>query len=135
MTIEDLSKSKPNVFRNSNVFVRVDFNVPLNKKTGKINDDTRIVAALPTINFLKQQGAKVILASHCGRPEGKVVHNLRMLPMAKRLGELLNEKVGYVDEVIGPKVEEATTNMKPGDVLMLENLRFHPEEEANSVGK
>ncbi len=134
MTIEDLAKSKPNALRSANVFVRVDFNVPLNKKTGQITDDTRIIAALPTINFLRERGAKVILASHCGRPEGKVQHNMRMLPMAKRLSELINQKVVYVDECIGPKVEMGMRNLREGGVLMLENVRFHAEEELNEEG-
>jgi phosphoglycerate kinase len=135
MGLQELVRKHPDALKNAKVLLRVDFNVPRNKKTGKINDDTKIVAALPTINFLRQHGAKVILASHCGRPEGHVQHNLRMMPMAKRLGVLINEKVGYVDECLGPKVDEYIDNMKPGDVLMLENLRFHAEEEANSVGK
>lgn len=82
-TIEDLVKEKPKVLENTNVFVRVDFNVPLDKKTGAITDETRIVEALPTINYLRNRGAKVILASHCGRPGGKPNPKMSMTPMAK----------------------------------------------------
>jgi len=113
------------------VLVRVDFNVPMDKKTGAITDDTRIRAALPTINFLREHGAKVILASHLGRPDGKVVENLRLDKVAQRLSELLGAPVTKINEAVGKEAEEAVSRMKSGDVLMLENVRFYPGEEAN----
>lgn len=111
------------------VLVRVDFNVPL--KGGKVADDRRIREALPTINYLIEHRAKTILASHLGRPEGKVVEELRLTPVAARLGELLGRPVRKLDDCIGPEVERAVTRMRPGEVVLLENLRFHEGEEAN----
>ncbi len=110
------------------VFVRVDFNVPLDH--GRITDDHRIAAALPTITYLLDHGGAVILASHLGRPKGPDPA-LRMDPVAARLGELLHRPVRKLDDCIGPGVESAAAAMRPGDVVLLENLRFHPEEEAN----
>ena len=112
------------------VFVRVDFNVPQDDE-GNISDDTRIVAAIPTIEFLLKQKAKIILASHFGRPKGKAVDSLKMDPIARRLSELLGVGVQKIDDCIGPEVKEAVASMKECDVILLENLRFHPEEEAN----
>lgn len=112
------------------VLVRVDFNVPLDEK-GAIADDTRIRAVLPTINYLTDNKARVILCSHLGRPEGKVVDELRLAPVAERLSQLLNSHVEMATDCIGPKVEEAVRKLKKSDILMLENLRFHPEEEKN----
>jgi len=111
------------------VLVRVDFNVPL--QDGKVAGDRRIRAALPTINYLIEYGAKVILASHLGRPQGRVVEELRLRPVAARLSELLDKPVGKLDDCIGPQVERAAAQMEPGDVVLLENLRFHPGEEQN----
>jgi len=110
------------------VFVRVDFNVPL--EGGRITDDLRIVASLPTITYLLEHGAAVILASHLGRPKGPDPA-LRMDPIAARLGELLGRPVRKLDDCVGPAVAEAVAAMRPGDVVLLENLRFHKEEEAN----
>ncbi len=114
------------------VLVRADFNVPLDE-TGEITDDRRIEAALPTIRYLREQGAKVILCSHLGRPKGKVVEGLRLTPVAKRLSELLAVKVVKTDDCVGDAVKQAVEAMKPGDVVLLENLRFHAEEEKNDA--
>lgn len=114
------------------VLVRVDFNVPL--KNGAVTDDTRIRAALPTLNYLLEHGAALILCSHLGRPKNKVVPELRMDPLAARLAELLGRPVKKLDDCIGPEVEAAAKATQPGDVLMLENTRFHAEEEANDLG-
>jgi len=111
------------------VLVRVDFNVPQDA-SGNITDDTRIKAALPTIRYLIDQGAKVILVSHLGRPKG-VTESLRMDPIAKRLSELLGKPAKKLNDVIGPDVESAVNAMSDGDVILLENVRFYPEEEAN----
>jgi phosphoglycerate kinase len=110
------------------VFVRVDFNVPFEE--GRISDDHRITAALPTITYLRDHGAAVILASHLGRPKGPDP-SLRMDPVAQRLGELLRLPVRKLDDCVGPEVDAATRTMRPADLVLLENLRFHKEEEAN----
>jgi phosphoglycerate kinase len=112
------------------VLVRVDFNVPLDEN-GNITDDTRIRAALPTIKDLTGKGAKVILASHFGRPKGKVVDSMRLTPTAKRLGELLGQDVVMCDDCIGDSVAAKISAMANGQVAMLENVRFYAEEEAN----
>lgn len=114
------------------VLVRVDFSVPLDRQTLAITDDTRIRAALPTIKYLIQEGAKVILCSHLGRPEGKVVEKLRMVPVAKRLSKILGTAVRTTKDCIGPEVEAATKELKSGEVLLLENLSFHAEEQRNT---
>ncbi|AQS60286.1 phosphoglycerate kinase [Desulforamulus ferrireducens] len=111
------------------VFVRVDFNVPL--AGDMITDDTRIQKALPTIQYLMEQGAKVILASHLGRPKGEVVEKYRLTPVAKRLSELLGKEVIKVNESVGAEPEQAIAKMNNGDVLLLENVRFHAEETKN----
>ena len=113
------------------VLVRVDFNVPLNKESGRVSDDTRIRAALPTIDYLIQQKSKVILVSHLGRPKGKVDEKYKMDPVAVRLSELLNRPVQKVDEAVGEVPRSAVEQMQGGDVLLLENVRFYPEEEKN----
>jgi phosphoglycerate kinase len=114
------------------VFVRVDFNVPL--ENGAITDDTRIRETLPTIRYLIENGAKVILASHLGRPNGAVVEALRLTPVAARLSDLLGKQVEKSDEVVGAAVQAKVDTLKNGDVLLLENVRFHPGEESNDSG-
>ncbi|HOV21186.1 MAG TPA: phosphoglycerate kinase [bacterium] len=109
------------------VFLRVDFNVPI--ENGRITDDTRITASLPTINYLLSQGAILIISSHLGRPKGKVVPEMSLRPVAERLSELLNKEVKFVPDCVGDEVKKVVENLKKGDVLLLENLRFHKEEE------
>jgi len=123
LTIRDID------LQNKTVFCRVDFNVPL--ENGAITDDTRIRAAVPTIQYMLDQGAKVILASHLGRPKGTVNEALRLNPVAERLSDYLKNPVAKTDKVIGPEVSEAVKALKPGEVLLLENVRFHPGEEKN----
>ncbi|HET7522058.1 MAG TPA: phosphoglycerate kinase [Bacillales bacterium] len=123
MTIRDID------VKGKKVFCRVDFNVPLDG--GEITDETRILAALPTIQYLAAEGAKVILASHLGRPKGKAVDELRLDPVARRLSDLLAKTVVKTDEVIGDEVTKAAGELKDGDVLLLENVRFDPGEEKN----
>jgi len=117
--------------RGKRVLVRVDFNVPVDLETGEISDDTRIRAVLPTIKYLVDNRAKLILCSHFGRPEGKVVEKMRLAPVGERLSQTLGLPVQIAKDCIGPEVEEAAKRLKEGDILLLENLRFHPEEEKN----
>ena len=111
------------------VLMRVDFNVPQDE-SGAITDDQRIRKALKTIKYVREQGGKLILMSHLGRPKGKGVDSLRMDPVAERLGKLLGVKVKKLNDCVGPEVEQAVSAMKEGDVVLLENVRFHPEEES-----
>ncbi|MFZ0474705.1 MAG: phosphoglycerate kinase [Halobacillus sp.] len=113
------------------VFCRVDFNVPMSGE--EVTDDTRIKAALPTIKHLSGNGAKVILASHLGRPKGEVVKELRLDPVAKRLSDLLGQTVTKTDQVHGEEVNKAISEMDNGEVLLIENVRFHPGEEKNDA--
>lgn len=123
-TIKDVN------LKGKKVFVRVDFNVPFDNK-GEISDDTRIVAALPTIKYLVDEDAMVVLTSHLGRPKSKADTQFSLAPVAKALSEKLGKPVAFVDDCIGPKVKEACAAMKPGDVVLLENSRFYPEEKKN----
>lgn len=117
-------------YRERTVLVRVDFNVPLDH--GRIREDYRLRQAIPTIEYLSQRGAKVILASHLGKPKGKVVPALSLKPVADRLGQILRvSTVKFVEAAVGESVKQALTTLKPGEVLLLENLRFEPGEEAN----
>jgi len=113
------------------VLVRVDFNVPLGEETGVITDDSRIRATLPTIKYLIGHGAKIILCSHLGRPKGKVVEKLHLAPVAQRLSQILGQQVSVTEDCIGSDVEQAVEGLKRGDIILLENVRFHPEEEEN----
>jgi phosphoglycerate kinase len=119
--------------RGKRVFVRVDYNVPMEEKDGQmvINDATRIVETLPTLELLINQGAKVILAAHLGRPKGQRDPSLSLRPVAAKLADLLHRPVAFVDDCIGEKVENTVGVLKPGDVLLLENVRYYNEEEAN----
>jgi 3-phosphoglycerate kinase len=123
-TIEDIQVAS------KKVLVRVDFNVPLNEKQ-EITDETRITAALPTIHYLLKNKAKVILCSHLGRPKGEFKPEFSLKPVAKRLGELLNAPVKLADDVIGDSAKQLIANMKDGEIVLLENVRFHKEETKN----
>lgn len=113
------------------VLLRCDFNVPQDKKTGAITDDTRIRAALPTIQYLLRQGASIVACSHLGRPKGEWNPMLSLWPVATRLGELLDRRVILATDVIGPDAKAKAAALRPGEVMLLENLRFHAEEEKN----
>ena len=123
LSIKDLDLS------GKRVFIRVDFNVPI--KDGKVDDDTRIRAAVPTIQFALAAGAGVILASHLGRPKGQRVEKYSLKPVADHLSGLLGKPVGFANDCIGPEAESKASQLSSGTVLLLENLRFHPEEEKN----
>ncbi|MEW6214290.1 MAG: phosphoglycerate kinase [Nitrospirota bacterium] len=124
LTIEDLD------IKGKGVFIRADFNVPLDDNL-MVTDDRRIRSTLPTINYAIDEGAKVILSSHLGRPKGKRDPRLSLAPVAKRLQRLLNKEVTFAPDCIGSQIEGLVSKMKEGDVLFLENLRYHPEEEKN----
>jgi phosphoglycerate kinase len=115
------------------VFVRVDFNVPLDEQ-GRITDDSRIQASLPTIRYILDHGGRAILASHLGRPKGEIKDSLRLRPVAKRLSELLGKEIKMAPDCIGPDVEKMVAALKNGEAMLLENLRFHKEEEKNDEG-
>src|SRR5947209_1113108 len=111
------------------VLMRVDFNVPQDKKTGAITNPQRIVAALPTVRYALDKGAAVVLMSHLGRPDGKRVDKYSLKPVAAKAAELLGRPIKFLDDCVGPEVEKACAALKPGEVVLLENLRFHIEEE------
>jgi phosphoglycerate kinase len=123
-TIKDIDIS------DKRVFFRVDFNVPMDEHQN-ITDDSRIRAVLPTLEYALDHNSKLIIASHMGRPKGKVVPELSLSPVAKRLGRLLRKEVIMATDCIGPEIKALVTKMKTGDIILLENLRFHPEEKAN----
>src|SRR5688572_19958149 len=122
--------------RNKRVFVRVDYNVPMEEKDGQmvINDSTRIKETIPTLDLLINKGAKIILAAHLGRPKGKREASMSLRPVAAKLADMIARPIAFVDDCIGEKVENTVGALKAGDVLLLENLRFYPEEEANDPG-
>ncbi len=125
-TIRDLD------LRGKRVLIRVDYNVPLNAKL-KVTDDSRIRATLKTLRYAREKGAKIILVSHLGRPDGQVVEDLRMRPVAVRLGELLGHAVQTMRDCVGDEVVRHAKELRSGDILLLENVRFHPEEEKNDA--
>ncbi|HEX7555365.1 MAG TPA: phosphoglycerate kinase [Leptolinea sp.] len=125
-TVEDID------VKGKKVLVRVDFNVPI--KDGKVGDDTRIRAALPTIEYLLNKGAAVILCSHLGRPKGGPDPKYSMKPVGEYLSSLMKKPVAFADDCVGPAAEAAAKALKPGEILLLENTRFHPEEEKNDLG-
>lgn len=125
-TIKDIE------LKGKTVLLRADYNVPL--AAGKITDDYRIEQSLPTVRYLLEHDAKLVICSHLGRPAGKPDPKLSSLPIAKRLQELLGRKVAFVPDCVGPAVEKAVGALQPGEVLLLENVRFHPEEENNDAG-
>ncbi|HXV80303.1 MAG TPA: phosphoglycerate kinase [Candidatus Binatia bacterium] len=119
-------------FEGKRVFVRVDFNVPLTEQ-GEVGDDTRIREALPTLQYILKQGAKLVLASHLGRPKGKADPALSLKPVVERLSTLLGRQVAFADDCVGPRAEEKVAHLKNGEALLLENLRFHAGEEKNDA--
>ena len=115
------------------ILVRVDFNVPINKKTGSISDDSRIRASLPTIKYLTDHKARVILCSHLDRPGGKIIEELRIKPIAEHLSHLVNKPIHTIGDCVGNEVRNEVNKLKTGAILFLENLRFHPGEETNDA--
>ena len=129
LTVNDLD------VRGKRLFVRVDYNVPMEEKDGRmvINDATRIKETLPTLDLLINNGARIILAAHLGRPKGQREPSMSLRPVAEKLADMINRPVAFVDDCIGEKVEKTVGALKDGDVLLLENVRYHNEEEANDA--
>src|SRR2546425_2540794 len=127
LTVKDLD------VRGKRLLVRVDYNVPMEEKDGRmvINDETRIKETVPTLELLIEKGARIILATHLGRPNGKRDPSMSLRPVAARLADLIHRPVAFVDDCIGEKVEKTADALKPGDLLLLENVRYYSEEEAN----
>jgi phosphoglycerate kinase len=121
-------------WRGKTAVVRVDFNVPLSRQDGRVADDTRIRAALPTLQYLRERGARAVLLSHLGRPDGKRDPKYSLQPVADRLGELLGSPCPFGSDCVGQPAQSAVRAIGPGEVVLLENVRFHPEEEANDPG-
>src|SRR5258706_9133260 len=130
LTVKDLK------VRGKRVIVRVDYNVPMEEKDGQmvINDVTRIEETLPTLRLLVKNGAKIILMAHLGRPDGKKEPTMSLRPVASKLAEILGAPVAFLDETTGARVEQYVSLMKAGDIVLLENVRFHSEEERNDPG-
>jgi phosphoglycerate kinase len=126
LTVRDLD------FKGKRVFVRVDFNVPI--KEGKVTDDTRIRAAVPTIHYITERGGRVILASHLGRPKGERVEKYSLRPVAEHLSGIFERPIPFANDCVGNEVKEQVDALKDGDIILLENLRFHAEEEKNDDG-
>ena len=126
LSIDDLD------FRGHRVLTRVDYNVPL--REGSITDDSRIVASLPTLERLRDGGARIVLMSHLGRPKGEPTPQYSLEPVARRLAELIGQEIRFVNDCVGAGALEASEKLEPGGILLLENLRFHPEEEENAPG-
>src|SRR6266496_3268946 len=126
LSIKDLE------LKDQRVFIRVDFNVPI--KGGKVEDDTRIRAALPTINYAREEGGRVVLASHLGRPKGERVDKYSLRPVAEHLSGLLGIPVAFAGDCIGEEARTKVNALRNGEVLLLENLRFHKDEEKNADG-
>src|SRR5258706_16069807 len=123
LSIKDLD------LKSQRLFIRVDFNVPI--KDGKVDDDTRIRAAISTINYATEHGARVILASHLGRPKGQRVDKYSLRPVAEHLAKLIEKPVAFAEDCAGEAAQEKVNAMTDGEIVLLENLRFHPEEEKN----
>src|SRR5687768_10798835 len=129
LTVNDID------LRNKRVFVRVDYNVPMEQKDGKpvLTDVTRIKETIPTLDLLINKGARIILAAHLGRPKGKREPSMSLRPIAEKLADMIARTVAFADDCIGEKVENTANALKPGDILVLENVRFYAEEEANDA--
>src|SRR3989442_14064954 len=123
LSIKDLS------LKSQRVFIRVDFNVPI--RDGRVEDDTRIRAAIPTINYATEHGARVILASHLGRPKGERVEKYSLYPVVEHLSNLIEKPVAFAEDCVGDAAKVKVDGLRDGDVLLLENLRFHAEAEKN----
>ena len=128
MTVRDID------VRGKRVLLRCDFNVPRDKTTNEITDDKRIRAAMPTIEYLLDNGAAVVACSHLGRPKGEWVPELSLAPVAERLSELLGKEVKMSKDVVGPDAHALAAALKPGEIMLLENLRYHKEETKNDPG-